>query len=774
MFNEFSEEARKIMVSAKEEMYSLKHPYVGSEHLLLAILKNDNDVSKKLKESKLTYDTFKSEIVNTIGIGSNPSKWFLYTPLLKRIIENAIIDSKENNNGIVTVEHLFIGLLEEGEGVAIRILLSMNIDIDELYQEFSYKIVNITKCKKSKKLLVDELGYDLNKKAKEGCFDPVVGRNKEIQRLLEILCRRTKNNPILIGDAGVGKTAIVEELSRLIVNGDVPLSLRNKRIVSLDMATLVAGTKYRGEFEERMRKLLKEIEDNDDIILFIDEIHTLVGAGGAEGAIDASNIFKPALSRGKIRVIGATTTEEYKKFIENDKALERRFQKIVVKAPSREVLKHILMCVKENYEKFHNVIVEENIIDLIVNLSNKYIYDRNEPDRSIDVLDEVCSYVSLKESDELKEYNKYNKKLHELLENKNNAIIKNDFKLAASLKLQEKELMDKVNNLELTLSNNNQNKKVTKEDIAFVINAKTGIPVYELLEETDKMMSNFDKELKSTIYGQERAIKELVYLARRIKLGYKEENSCYSIMFCGPSGVGKTCLAKKFGAMLVGEANVIKIDASEYVEAHTISKIVGAPPGYVGYTDNKNILEEIKNKPYSVLIIDEIEKANPAIINLFFQILDDGKIKDSKGTEVRFDNVTIIMTSNIGYENKNLGFINSEEEIIMNKLKDNFSIPFINRIDNLVMFNYLNEEVIKVLVEKKLEDIKSKYETTDRVITYNDSIKSDIVRLSNYNEFGARKLDKLIKEYVENPIIQGIIENKKEINIDSISDKVLI
>ena len=277
----------------------------------------------------------------------------------------------------------------------------MNIDIDELYQEFSYKIVNITKCKKSKKLLVDELGYDLNKKAKEGCFDPVVGRNKEIQRLLEILCRRTKNNPILIGDAGVGKTAIIEELSRLIVNGDVPLSLRNKRIVSLDMATLVAGTKYRGEFEERMRKLLKEIEDNDDIILFIDEIHTLVGAGGAEGAIDASNIFKPALSRGKIRVIGATTTEEYKKFIENDKALERRFQKIVVKAPSREVLKHILMCVKENYEKFHNVIVEENIIDLIVNLSNKYIYDRNEPDRSIDVLDEVCSYVSLKESDNL-------------------------------------------------------------------------------------------------------------------------------------------------------------------------------------------------------------------------------------------------------------------------------------------------------------------------------------------------------------------------------------
>ena len=774
MFNEFCEEARKVMVSAKEEMYELKHPYVGSEHLLLAILKNENDVSKKLKEYKLTYESLKKEIINVIGIGTNPSKWFLYTPLLKRVIENSIIDSKENNNGIVTVEHLFLGILEEGEGVAIRILLGMNIDIDELYQDFAYKIVNTSKCKQNRKLLVDELGYDLNKEAREGCFDPVVGRDKEIQRLLEILCRRTKNNPILIGEAGVGKTAIVEELSRLITNGEVPISLKNKRIISLDMATLVAGTKYRGEFEERIRKLLKEIEDNDDIILFIDEIHTLVGAGGAEGAIDASNIFKPALSRGKIRVIGATTTDEYKKFIESDKALERRFQKIVVKAPNKEVLKHILMSIKGNYEKFHNVIIEENIIDLIVSLASKYVYERNEPDRSIDILDEVCSYVSLKESDELKEYNFYNKKLHKLLENKNTAIIKNDFKLAATLKIEEKELMDKVNNLELELSINNKNKKVTKEDIAFVINAKTGIPVYELLEENDKMLCSIDKELKNTIYGQDSAIKELIYLARRIKLGYKEENSCYSIMFCGPSGVGKTCLAKKFGEILVGKNNVIKLDASEYTESHTVSKIIGAPPGYVGYSDTKNILEEIRNKPYSVLIVDEIEKANPAIINLFLQILDDGKIKDSKGTEVRFDNVTIIMTSNIGYENKNVGFINSEKEIVMNKLKDNFSIPFINRIDNLVMFNYLNEDVIKMLVSKKLEDIKNKYENNDRVIIYNDSIINDIVKLSNYNEFGARKLDKLIKEYIENPVIQGIIENKKEINIDSISDKVLI
>ena len=339
---------------------------------------------------------------------------------------------------------------------------------------------------------------------------------------------------------------------------------------------------------------------------------------------------------------------------------------------------------------------------------------------------------------------------------------------------KEKDLMDKVNNLELSLSANNNNKKVTKEDIALVIHSKTGIPVYELLEETDKMMTELDKNLRDVILGQDKAIKELIYLARRIKLGFKDENSCYSIMFCGPSGVGKTCLAKKFGEKLVGKNNVIKLDMSEYTEAHTVSKIVGAPPGYVGYADTKNILEEIRNKPYSVLILDEIEKANPVIINLLFQILDDGKIKDSKGTEVRFDNVTIIMTSNIGYENKNMGFLNKQEEIVMNKLKENFSIPFINRIDNLVMFDYLAGDTIKTLVEKKLNLIRDKYQEKDRIINYDDCIIDEIVNLSNYSEFGARKLDKIIKEYVENVIIQGIIENKKDIIISSIDNKVLI
>lgn len=774
MFSEFTEEARKIIEMAKEEMYELKHPYVGSEHLLLAILKNNNLVSKKLKEYNVYYDKVKEEIVSTIGEGSKNSEWFLYTPLLKRIIENAILDSKENNNNEVTVEHLFIGMLEEGEGVAIRILLGMNINLDELYQEFSYKLVVSSKNKKNKKLIVEELGYDLNKKAIAGLLDPVIGREQEIKRLLEILCRRTKNNPILIGEAGVGKTAIVEELSRLITEGEVPISLKNKRIISIDMASLVAGTKYRGEFEERIRKLLKEIEENDDIILFIDEIHTLVGAGGAEGAIDASNIFKPALSRGKIRVIGATTTDEYKKYIENDKALERRFQKIIVKSPDKENLKNILMKIKTNYEDFHNVIVDDEIIETIINLSEKYIYDRNEPDRSIDVLDEVCSYVSLKESSELKNYNYYSKKLNETLKEKNNAIIKNNFKLAATLKEQEKNYMNKVNELEACLSIQKDKKKVTKEDIATIINSKTDIPIYEILNEKNKVINELSKSLKDSILGQDKAITNLISLAKRIKLGYKDENGCYSIMFCGPSGVGKTCLAKKFGEQLVGKNNVIKLDMSEYQEPHSVSKIVGAPPGYVGYVDNKNILEEIRNKPYSVLILDEIEKANSSIINLFFQILDDGKIKDSKGIEIRFDNVIIIMTSNIGFENNNMGFIDTKKEVIISKLKENFSIPFINRIDNIITFDSLSEEIIKKLIQNKLQNIKNKYK--DKVITleYNPDVLNQIIPLTNYQEFGARKIDKVIKEHIENIIIEKLINDDKEIYIDNIIEKISI
>lgn len=762
MFGNFTEEARQIIVHAKKEMYELKHPYVGSEHLLLAILKEKNAVSEKLKECNLTYEKLKEEIINIIGMGTIETEWFLYTPLLKRIMETAIIDSKENNNGEVTVEHLFTGLLEEGEGVAIRIMIGMNIDIDKLYNEFSYKFVN--KTRRSQKLIVEELGINLNEKAINHEIDPVIGREKEIKRLTEILCRRTKNNPLLIGEAGVGKTAIVEELSKRIVTNDVPVQLKNKRIVNLDMASLVAGTKYRGEFEDKVKKILKEVEENDDIILFIDEIHTLVGAGGAEGAIDASNIFKPALARGKIRCIGATTIEEYKKYIREDGALERRFQTIKVEIPNKESVKEILTKLKPIYEKYHNVKVSNEVIELITDLSEKYIYDRNEPDKSIDILDEVCSYVNLKETKELKKYNQMNKELQKIINNKKDAIMKNDFKKASNYKIEEKKLMNEINNLELCFYKEKSTKKVTKEDVAKVIYEKTKIPVYELLSDNEKIISSIEEDLRTNIIGQDKIINQIMNIAKRIKMGFKS-NNCYSMMFCGSSGVGKTKLAEVFGKNMVGD-NIIRLDMTEYIESHSVSKLIGTSPGYVGYNDNTNILEEIKNKPYSVLILDEIEKAHPNVINLFLQILDNGKIKDAKGNIVRFDNVIIIMTSNIGFSDINIGF-NKNQARILTKLKENFSIPFINRIDNILVFDNLSRDVIEKLIDKKIIDIKRKY-LKEIDFKIDKKVYDEIIKESNYIEFGARKIDKIIKDKIENQIIDKIINKENNIYINEL------
>ena len=763
MFGNFEEEARKTLVVAKKEMQDLNHPYVSSEHLLLAILKSDNEITERLEEYELTYEVFKKEIIKIIGKGSKPSEYFLYTPLLKRIIENASLDAKENNNGIVTINHLFSSLLEEGEGVAIRVLIGMDIDIDELYNDFSYRL---TSKQGSKKLLLEELGVDLNKKALNGDLDPVTGRDKEIKRVLEILSRRTKNNPLLIGEAGVGKTAIVEELASMIVKGDVPMALKNKRIISLDMATSVAGTKYRGEFEERMHKILKEIEENDDIILFIDEVHTLVGAGGAEGAIDASNIFKPALARGKLRCIGATTTDEYKKYIEKDSALERRFQKVTIEAPTKETVKEILMNLKEIYEGYHKVTIDEEIINLIIGLSEKYIYNRNQPDKSIDILDEVCAKTSLKESKNLIQYKEYNKKLKEIIKAKKQAIIDNDFNKASEYKNEEFKLMNEINTLELTLYKKN-NKKVTKMDVANVVHSKTGIPIFELLNEKKAIIKQTETLIKHNLIGQDDAVKSVCNIAKKIKLGLNDK--CYSMLFCGPSGVGKTELAKLFGDNLVGSKNVIKLDMSEYREAHSISKIVGAPPGYIGYDDNTNILEEIKNKPYSVLILDEIEKAHTDITNLFLQVLDEGVIKDSKSNVVRFDNVVIIMTSNVGFHDINVGF--NFENKVKTKLNDKFSIPFMNRVDNVITFNSLREEDIIKIINLKIKDLKEKYK--DKIeIKLASKVINEIVKLSNYEEYGARKIRKVIKDELETQIVEALIDNEESVYIKEIGQTV--
>lgn len=767
MFGNFSEEAQNILVKAKLEMLELKHPYIGTEHLVLSMLSHSKKIKEKLSSYHLDYEIFKKEIIKVLGIGEENNSLFLYTPLLKKVINSAILDSKDNNDGVVTTEHLFSSLLEEGEGVAIRIFLSMGIDINAMYVEFATSLVKKVKPKKNRKLLIEELGINLNEKAKNNLTDPVIDRDKEIERVLEILCRRTKNNPILIGNAGVGKTAIVEELAKRIVTNEVPDYLKNKKIISLDMATTVAGTKYRGEFEERMKKILNEIETNDDIILFIDEIHTLVGAGGAEGAIDASNILKPALARGHLRCIGATTVEEYKKFIEKDKALERRFQKVNIEEPSYEKTLEILTKLKPIYEKFHKVILQPELLEDIVKLSAKYIYDRSEPDKSIDIMDEVCSRVSIKETKIDKEITSLELEIDKLDKLKNSYIIENNIDKAYTYRKKEIVLQEKLNNLMLNINRNN--KIVTIKDVANVIHTKTQIPVYEILKDDAKVVKNIEKQLRDSIVGQDEAIKNLIDITKRIKFGYKSDNKCISFLFVGPSGTGKTALSKIYANLLVGGKNLIRLDMSEYADVTSVNKIVGSAPGYVGYDDNKNILDEIKNKPYSVILLDEIEKAHPQVINLFYQILDDGLIKDSKGNTIKFNNNIIIMTSNIGYEKNNVGFNNKVESTVLNELKNELSLPFVNRIDNIILFNHLTEENIRNIIKNKINVLKKKYANV--TIKIGKNAVNEIVELSNYYDFGARKVDKIIKSKLENVIIDSILDNKSTVFITSLKKK---
>ena len=747
MFGKFSEEAQRVLVDAQKEMSELKHPYIGSEHLLLAILKNNQDLVNKFKKYKITYKSFKEELINLVGIGDNTPDLLLYSTTLKTILENVIIESRETGDEI-SVNELLLSLLNEGEGKAIRILLSLGVDINKLYSDISEK--RKIKQKKSKKLIVEELGVDLTKRAKNNELDPVIGRDIELNRVIEILSRRTKNNPLLIGEAGVGKTAIAEELARRIVSGNVPMPLKNKRIISVDMACTVAGTKYRGEFEERIKKMVKELEDNDDVIIFIDEIHTLVGAGGAEGAIDASNILKPALARGKLKLIGATTISEYKKFIEKDNALDRRFQKVFVEEPDKSNLKNILMNLKSIYEAYHGVKIEEKLIDKIIELSDRYIYDRCEPDKSIDILDEVCTKVSLKEAKEEKEIIKLSDCLTKIQKEKNNAIINQNYDKAYSLKEDEEELQSKINKLKLDYMRKEKVKKVKLKDIVEVVSSKTKIPINEISKDYITSINEIEKTLKENIIGQDEAINKLIDISKKIKLGIKDKNKSYSVLFCGSTGTGKTYLSKLFAENLVGKNNVIKLDMSEYSESISINKIIGSPAGYVGYDDNKNILEEIRNKPYSVLILDEIEKAHKSVLNFFLNILDEGNCKDSSGKTVRFDNILIIMTSNAYVSKSLMGF---NKNTTNNSLEDFFSKEFINRIDEIVPFNKFTEEDINKIIIKEANKCYKKY-NSENIISL-DMINR-IIKESNYEEYGVRKLCKAVRKEIENQIVCNI------------------
>lgn len=752
MLGNFNEEAQLILLKSQEEMNALCHPYVGTEHLILSILKNENNLSNRLAIYGLTYDKFKSEILKVIGKGSKKSPFLLYTPLLRKIIDNALLDAKDNNNGEVTVEHLFSALLEEGEGIAIRIMIGMHLNLEEIYEEFTIKLIKKQK-KRRKKLLIEELGTDLVEKAKNKKLDPVIGRELELNRLIEILCRRTKNNPILIGKAGVGKTAIVEELANKIALGEIPQNLVNKRIISLDMATVVSGTKYRGEFEERMQKILKEIEEEENIILFIDEIHTLVGAGGAEGAIDASNILKPALARGTIKCIGATTSEEYKKYIEMNKALERRFQQIIIEEPNSKQTLNILKKLKPVYEQYHHVIIPEELLTKLVELSEKYIYNRYNPDKSIDILDEVSSMVSIKETNSQKEFMKLKKELEQIQTDKTALILDNDIKKAYTYLKKESTITSKLNELENCKVK--VQKTVTIEDIAKVIHQKTKIPVYEIMKDNQKAITKLEQELTTSIIGQDKAIHELINTTKKIKLGYSN-NKVKSYLFVGPTGVGKTNLAKIYAKHLMGDNNFIRLDMSEYSDATAINKIIGSSPGYVGYDENNTITTQLKDKPTAVILLDEIDKAHPSVINLLYQMLDESQLTDAKNNIINLRNNIIIMTSNLGFEEIKLGFNPENNNTITSSLKQKFSPSLINRIDNIIVFDNLTEKEVTTIIKNKLKKLEEKYPT----LNYSISVIKEIVDLSEYQEYGARRIEKVIESKLETQIIDKLLKEE--------------
>ena len=767
MFQRFDEESKKILKKAKLEMQELKHPFVGTEHLLLSILNfQELKITNKLNEEGITYNIFKEELINTIGIGNSLNSYFIYTPLLKRVLESAIINAKEDNLVVVDLNCLFLALLEEGEGVGIRILNNLGVNIDELYLEFDNKDNENIKYKNKKKLSIYDHSIDLCQKARDGKIDPVIGRDSEINRLIEILLRRNKNNPLLIGEAGVGKTAIIEALALRIVEKQVPDALLDKKILSVSMANLVAGTKYRGEFEERISKIIKEIESNSNLIIFIDEIHSLVGAGGAEGAIDASNIFKPALARGKFKLIGATTLNEYKATIEKDKALNRRFQTIIVPEPDLETTKDILMKIKPIYENFHNVEVPDNLVETIVELANKYIFDRKNPDKTIDILDEICASRALIKDKTTEKLENLKKEYEDLTNQKNNYIINHDFQNASKLKENEMILEDKIN--KLYLKNNSQKRKiVTIEDISKVIKSKSNIPVYEIDKESVKSLKNLETSLKNKIIGQDMAINTICNVTKKIKLGFKNSNKPISFLFTGKSGVGKTELVKEYAKSL--NMHLIRIDASEYKESHTTSKIIGSPPGYVGYESSNTVLDEVKKNPYSVVLIDEIEKASSSVINLFLQILDEGFITNSNLEKIYFNHTIIVMTSNITSNINSIGFNKCENENIKNKLEEVFNLEFINRINHIIQFNDLNEDDIKKIIKKELNFVKNKFKSYEINLNFDNKIIEEILNLSKYQLTGARNIKRIIEDKVDNIVIDNILDGVKKINIQTIN-----
>ncbi|KXS49892.1 MAG: ATP-dependent Clp protease ATP-binding subunit ClpC [Halanaerobium sp. 4-GBenrich] len=795
MFAKFTERARKVLSIAEQEALKLKHSYVGTEHILYGLIAEGQGIAaRSLIDNGISKEVIESKIIDMIGEGQNEVKGSIgLTPRSKKVLNLAMDEARKMGHNYIGTEHLLLGLIREGEGVAVRILMDLNSDISNIKEEVidllggksSIKKKSKSSSRKTKNL--DEYSRDLTEMARENKLDPVIGRDKEINRVIQVLSRRTKNNPVLIGEPGVGKTAIIEGLAQMIISENVPELLLNKRVVSLDLSSLVAGSKYRGEFEQRLKAVINEIIESGDIILFIDEMHTLVGAGAAEGAIDAANILKPALARGELQAIGATTLDEYRKYIEKDAALERRFQSVLVEENSTEEAIDILKGLRDPYEAHHKVKITDQAIEDAVVLSHRYISDRFLPDKAIDLIDEAASKVRLSNSTRPPEFKELSQKLEEAEKEKEAAVKNQEFEKAARMRDREKSLKKELEELK----NNWEDEKgkaeavVTTEDIAEIVSSWTGIPVTKLEEAETERLLRLEEELHKRVIGQDEAINAVAEAVRRARAGLKDpKRPIGSFIFLGPTGVGKTELAKTLAeTMFNDEDAMIRVDMSEYMEKHSVSRLVGSPPGYVGHDEGGQLTEPVRRRPYSVILFDEIEKAHPDVFNVLLQILEDGVLTDTHGRKVDFKNTIVIMTSNVGADfiekQSQLGFkTDNDEKANYDKMKDNvmsqlrktFRPEFLNRLDEIIVFHSLNKEHIKKIVDLMLDDLRERLNEKDIELEMSESAKTKLAEDGYDSEFGARPLRRTIQRQIENPLSIKILdhefEEKKKITVD--------
>ncbi|NMA96345.1 MAG: ATP-dependent Clp protease ATP-binding subunit [Clostridiales bacterium] len=792
-FQRFTERAQRALVFAQEEAKGLGHNYVGTEHLLLGLLREDGGVAARaLKDMGIEIDTVKGQVDALIGKGNFAfDSGFGYTPRTKRILEMSFHEARNLGHNYVGTEHLLLALIREGEGVASRILKDAGVDqqslrgqVIKMLKDDSTKAGKQQGAKGSATPNLDKFGRDLTHMAREGKLDPVVGRSKEIERVVQILSRRTKNNPVLIGEPGVGKTAVAEGLAQHITDGNIPELLKGRRVVSLDMSSMVAGAKYRGEFEERLKTVMEEIRKAEDIILFLDEMHTIIGAGAAEGAIDASNILKPALSRGEIQAIGATTIDEYRKHVEKDAALERRFQPVMVEEPSKEEAIEILMGLRDRYEAHHKVRIVDEAIFAAVNLSDRYIRDRYLPDKAIDLIDEAASRVRLQAFTPPSDIKELQERLEDLKKEKEEAVNNQNYEKAAQIRDEEKRIEEQMGEEKSKWKRADDENIVGEEDVASIVSSWTGIPVVKLTEDEAERLIDMENILHKRLIGQDEAVGAVSRAVRRARAGLKDpKRPIGSFMFLGPTGVGKTELCRALAEVLFGdEESMTRIDMSEYMEKHTVSRLVGSPPGYVGYDEGGQLTEAVRRKPYSVVLFDEIEKAHPDVFNILLQILDDGRLTDAQGRTVDFRNTVIAMTSNVGAhtirKQETLGFTAVEssadeyekmKDNVLEELKRTFRPEFLNRLDETIVFHALDREHIREIVNLMLKEVEERLKAQEIYIEVNEAAKELLAEEGFDVTYGARPLRRAIQRMLEDSLSDEILAGNVEKN-----DKILV